>query len=267
MRRITRHRLSLGTAATVCAAALGAVALAQNSNGVLPPAPLPKISAAPTTRMPSGPAVARLEELSDAFASVAERVKPSVVYITASEAPRRQVRRESEPSPRAMPQLPPEFREFFRGLPVLPDMPRGIMPPGGGMSSGSGFVVSPDGYILTNAHVLDGADRVTVRLLDRREFSAKVVGRDPTTDVAVVKIDATGLTPAPLGNSDAARVGEWVLAVGNPLGEQLTFTVTQGISAPRGAARSRCPTSRTAPSRTSSRPTRPSTPATPAVRS
>jgi len=102
------------------------------------------------------------------------------------------------------------------------------------MASGSGFIVSPDGYILTNAHVIDGADRVTVRLLDRREFKAKVVGRDPATDVAVVKIDAKDLTPARLADSDAARVGEWVLAIGNPLGENLNFTVTQGIISAKG---------------------------------
>ena len=93
-----------------------------------------------------------------------------------------------------------------------------------------------DGYILTNNHVVDGATKVTVRLLDRREFPARVVGTDPTTDVAVLKIDASGLTPAPFGDSDASRVGEWVLAVGNPLGENLTFTVTQGIISAKGRA-------------------------------
>src|SRR5205807_5747554 len=121
----------------------------------------------------------------------------------------------------------PEFRQFFKDMPGSPDGPRS--PRGGGVASGSGFIVSADGYILTNNHVVDGASEVRVRLLDRREFKAKVVGRDPNTDVAVVKIDASGLTAAPLGDSEAARVGEWVLAVGNPLGENLTFTVTQGI--------------------------------------
>jgi serine protease Do len=120
------------------------------------------------------------------------------------------------------------------GMPGNPQAPRGQRR--GGVAAGSGFVVSPDGYILTNNHVVDGASEVTVRLLDRREFKAKVVGRDPTTDVAVIKIDAKGLTAAPLGNSDAARVGEWVLAVGNPLGENLTFTVTQGIISAKGRA-------------------------------
>ena len=82
--------------------------------------------------------------------------------------------------------------------------------------------------------MVDGSDQVTVRLLDRREFKAKVIGTDPGTDLAVLKIDATNLTPAPLGDSDAARVGEWVLAVGNPLGENLTFTVTSGIISAKG---------------------------------
>jgi serine protease Do len=83
---------------------------------------------------------------------------------------------------------------------------------------------------------VDGASEVRVRLLDRREFKAKVIGRDPNTDVAVIKIDANNLTAAPLGDSDASRVGEWVLAVGNPLGENLTFTVTQGIISAKGRA-------------------------------
>ena len=90
--------------------------------------------------------------------------------------------------------------------------------------------------MLTNNHVVDGATKVTVRLLDRREFPARVVGTDPATDVAVLKVDASGLTPAPFGDSDASRVGEWVLAVGNPLGENLTFTVTQGIISAKGRA-------------------------------
>ena len=75
-----------------------------------------------------------------------------------------------------------------------------------------------------------------VRLLDRREFKAKVIGTDPNTDVAVLKIDAKGLPPVALGNSEDARVGEWVLAIGNPLGEGLTFTVTSGIVSAKGRA-------------------------------
>jgi len=155
--------------------------------------------------------------LSEAFASVAEHVKPSVVFIKSGKTERQE---------RPQLQVPPGFEQFFpRMMPQAPEFQE---------SAGSGFIVSKDGYILTNDHVVDGSDQVTVRLLDRREFKAKVVGTDPGTDMAVLKIDADNLTPAPLGDSDGARVGEWVLAVGNPLGENLTFTVTSGIISAKG---------------------------------
>jgi serine protease Do len=164
------------------------------------------------------PGSAPLTALSDAFAEVAEAVRPSVVLITSS----RTVSTSAQ-------QLPPGFEQFF------PRTPRNHPPIEQG--SGSGFVVSPDGYILTNTHVVEGADKVQVQLLDHRQFAAKVVGTDPLTDVAVLKIDAKGLTPAALGQSETARVGEWVLAVGNPLGENLTFTVTSGIISAKGRGR------------------------------
>jgi serine protease Do len=173
-------------------------------------------------------AIAQLQSLSDAFATVAERVRPSVVYITARQS--RTLAQRSQRGAPSIPGLPPELRRFFE----MPGMPDGGAPPRSGRASGSGFVVSADGYVLTNAHVIDSSTQVTVRLLDRREFPARIVGTDPTTDVAVLKIEATGLTPAPLGDSDNARVGEWVLAIGNPLGENLTFTVTQGIISAKG---------------------------------
>jgi serine protease Do len=182
---------------------------------------LPSRSAAATN--PTAPSVAgpgansALVELSDEFANVADRVKPSVVYIESTH------RRTANDG---MLQIPPEFAPFFR-------MPQGMRPQLE-RGSGSGFIVSSDGDILTNAHVVDGADRVTVRLLDHREFNAKVIGTDPTTDIALLHINATGLTPATLGNSDDAKVGEWVLAVGNPLGENLSFTVTSGIISAKG---------------------------------
>src|ERR671933_1682222 len=99
-------------------------------------------------------------------------------------------------------------------------------------ASGTGFIVTKDGYILTNNHVVADADRVTVGLLDKRNFTARVVGRDATTDIAVVKIDATNLPVATLGDDEQARVGQWVLAIGNPL--QLDFTVTAGIISSKG---------------------------------
>jgi serine protease Do len=218
---------------TIAAATVGLAALAQHPH-LLHAAPLASDSVAVVEHArPATGAVARLEDLSDAFATVAARVKPSVVYITARQQARPVASRSGGQSP-DLDQLPPELRDFFRNMPGLQQAPRA--PRGGGIASGSGFIVSPDGYILTNNHVVDGASEVTVRLLDRREFKAKVIGRDPSTDVAVIKIDANGLTAAPLGSSDAARVGEWVLAVGNPLGENLTFTVTQGIISAKGRA-------------------------------
>jgi len=128
-----------------------------------------------------------------------------------------------------MPGVPEEFREFFRGfggknMPKFPNMPRGDAPTRG---LGSGFIVSPDGYILTNAHVVEGADTVNVRLTDRREFRAKVVGLDQQTDVAVLKIDAKSLPTVRLGKSSEANVGEWVVAIGSPYG--FDNTVTAGI--------------------------------------
>src|SRR2546427_8672185 len=151
-------------------------------------------------------------DLGDAFASVAEHVKPAVVFI-------RSERRE-----RVSRRLPPGFEDFFQ-LPRRPQVEQG---------SGSGFIVSQDGYILTNNHVVQGADRVTVRLYDNREFTAKTVGTDPFTDVAVIKIQTTGLPTVHLGDADSTKIGNWVLAIGNPLGEAFTFTVTAGIVSAKG---------------------------------
>ncbi len=94
-------------------------------------------------------------------------------------------------------------------------------------ASGSGVIISPDGFIVTNNHVVDGATDVTVTLTDRKNYVAKVVGTDPNTDLALIKIDATNLPAIPVGNSDDVRLGQWVLAIGYPL--NLDVTVTQGI--------------------------------------
>src|SRR5438874_6830050 len=152
-------------------------------------------------------------DLGDAFASVAEHVKPAVVFIKSERRERVSNRR-----------LPPGFDDFFR-VPRRPQVEQG---------SGSGFIVSQDGYILTNNHVVQGADRVTVRLYDNREFTAKTIGTDPTTDVAVIRIQATSLPTVRLGDADSTRIGNWVLAIGNPLGEAFTFTVTAGIVSAKG---------------------------------
>ena len=222
MVRSRRGRLTRSVAvASLFLVALGATASAQS---------LAPDHAASGTSVPTDAAVAQLQSLSDAFATVAARVRPSVVYITAKQPPRAVAQR-GRASPQ-FPGLPPEMQRYFE----MPGIPDGPGTPRGETASGSGFIVSKDGYVLTNNHVVDSATQVTVRLLDRREFPARVVGTDPTTDVAVLKIEATGLTPAPFGDSDASRVGEWVLAVGNPLGENLTFTVTQGIISAKGRA-------------------------------
>ena len=101
-----------------------------------------------------------------------------------------------------------------------------------GASTGSGVIMSPDGYIVTNNHVVTDATDIQVTLDDKREYSAKIIGTDPSTDLAVLKIDAQRLTPVRMGNSDSMRVGEWVLAVGNPF--NLESTVTAGIISAKG---------------------------------
>jgi serine protease Do len=160
------------------------------------------------------PAAQPAADLGDAFVAVAEHVKPAVVFIVSEIRQRTDGRR-----------LPPGFDEFFPQFRNRPQIEQG---------SGSGFIVSPDGYILTNNHVVAGASKVTVRLYDKREFDAHVVGTDPQTDIAVIKIDATRLPTVAFGNSDSTRIGEWVLAIGNPLGEAFAFTVTAGIVSAKG---------------------------------
>jgi len=169
-----------------------------------------------TVQAPPLPAARPLAELSDAFAAVAEHVRPSVVFVKSTR--KQQVARNLR--------VPQGFEPFFQQpRNGAPRIERG---------SGSGFVVSEDGYIMTNNHVVAGAQKVEVQLLDGRKFAATVIGTDSTTDIAVIKIEAKGLSPAALGNSAASRIGEWVLAVGNPLGEALTFTVTSGIISAKG---------------------------------
>ena len=121
------------------------------------------------------------------------------------------------------------FFRFFRGIPGLRLPPLGAQPFRG---QGSGFIVSADGLILTNAHVVRGARQVTVKLSDRREFAAKVLGSDATTDIAVLKVDAKGLPTVTLGDPRAVQVGDWVLAIGAPYGFEQT--ATQGIVSAKG---------------------------------
>ncbi len=158
--------------------------------------------------------VKSLAETGSAFEAIADHVTPSVVSI--------QTQRVRAPRPRGQ---RPGIEDFFRNF-EQPQREEAQE------ASGTGFIVSKDGYILTNNHVVADADKVTVTLLDKRSFEAKVIGRDPTTDVAVIKIDGTGLPVAALGDDNASRVGQWVVAIGNPLG--LDFTVTAGIISAKG---------------------------------
>jgi len=128
-----------------------------------------------------------------------------------------------------------QMLEFFRrfGIPVPPNLPRSPRPDRGQPEEsqprgvGSGFILSADGFVMTNAHVVEGADEVLVTLADKREFKAKIIGADKRTDVAVMKIEATGLPSVKIGDANRMRVGEWVMAIGTPFG--LENTVTAGI--------------------------------------
>jgi serine protease Do len=152
------------------------------------------------------------------FSVLVEQNGPAVVNISTTAAP---VRTQMQ-----MPQIPGEpgdpIQDFFRRFQI--PMPQGDAIRKG---VGSGFIVSADGYILTNAHVVDDANEVTVKLTDNREFKAKVIGEDRRTDVALVKIDAKNLPTVRIGDAAKARVGEWVAAIGSPFG--LENTVTAGI--------------------------------------
>ncbi len=175
---------------------------------------------------PNIPDAEPLANLSDAFAAVVKAVRPSVVYIVAEQP--------AKLSDMQQMQLPPGFEQFFPQQRQQQQQTNPHMQTPMEEGSGSGFIVSPDGYILTNNHVIEGATRISVTLLDGRVYTAKVIGTDPLTDVGVIKIDAHDLTPAALGSSARTQVGEWVLAIGNPLGGDLTFSVTQGIVSAKG---------------------------------
>jgi serine protease Do len=181
------------------------------------------------------PAQAQTRTLPD-FTDLVEEVGPSVVNI-------RTIDKAVPPSAAAQPADPQDeemqelFRRFF-GMPP-PGAPRQQRPnrpqqqpeeqPRG---VGSGFILTADGFIMTNAHVVDGAEQVIVTLTDKREFVARIVGADRRTDVAVVKIEASGLPPVKLGDPNRLKVGEWVMAIGSPFG--LENTVTAGIVSAKG---------------------------------
>lgn len=148
------------------------------------------------------------------FTQAAAEVTPAVVYI------RTTYKNQESSGQDQMQQL---FGDMFGGR---------MMPQGPQMASGSGVIISPDGYIVTNNHVVEKSDKIEVTTNDHQHFVAKVIGTDPNTDLALIKIEGTSLPIVKLGNSDAVKVGEWVLAVGNPF--RLTSTVTAGIVSAKG---------------------------------
>ncbi len=162
-------------------------------------------------------------QLNEAYVQVAEEVSAAVVVITVTQKAPVGGREGQNP---LWDRLPPELRRWFDERPSQRE--RFQLPPG----QGSGVVISEDGYILTNAHVVEDADKIRVRFKDRREYAATVRGIDKQSEVAVIKVEATGLVPARLGSSAKARVGEMVVAIGAPF--ELDYTVTFGHISAKG---------------------------------
>ena len=176
------------------------------------------------TVMPVTPVWAQTRTLPD-FTDLVDQVGPSVVNIRTLEKVKASAAGGADE----------QMLEFFKrfGIPVPPNMPRAPRPDSSQPDEdqprgvGSGFILTSDGFVMTNAHVVEGADSVIVTLTDKREFKAKIVGSDKRSDVAVVKIEATGLPAVKIGDIGRLRVGEWVMAIGSPFG--LENTVTAGI--------------------------------------
>ncbi len=165
-----------------------------------------------------------LTKTGQAMAEIAEAVKPAIVNVSTTKT--------EKFSGTSMDPFfdDPFFRKFFGDKFKHPETPRERK----SMSLGSGVIVSPDGYIMTNTHVIKDADKIKVTLSDKREFVGKVVGNDPKTEISVIKIDAKELSTIPIGDSEKLKVGELVLAVGNPFG--LNQTITMGIASAVGRA-------------------------------
>jgi serine protease Do len=189
-------------------------AIAAGSTRPVPPTSPPDTAFRLPSAAPAAPVPAAVGAAGPSFADIAERLNPAVVNIDAA--------RRGDASPRRRPSMPVPDRPDLFGRPGDRDReePR--------TGTGTGFVIDEHGYILTNHHVIDGADRVTVRLLDGRSLRAETIGSDPDTDIALIKVTASApLAFAPLGDSDHLRVGEWVVAIGNPLAYE--HTVTAGV--------------------------------------
>ncbi len=177
--------------------------------------PATAVAAEPVKSQP----IQSLADLNQAFVRIAESATPSVVTIYTETT-----------VDRPNPFMFGPFAEFFN----MPRQQQGNTPKEVRHGLGSGVIVSSDGYILTNNHVIAGADSISIMTADNRKIAAKVVGTDTRTDIAVIKVAATGLKPIAIGDSDQLKVGEWVLAIGSPLRENLARTVTHGIVSAKG---------------------------------
>ena len=214
-RAVRRSALALAVAGGL---ASGGILMAQAQTGQ------PQANTVPAT--PGVPSATLVQPVMPSFADVAERVSPAVVNVTvvAEQTPRIAFR--GHPGFDDDDPMQEFFRRFF-------DQPGGTPSPHRMRGAGSGFLIDAEGYIVTNHHVIDGADQVAVTMNDGTKYEAQVVGRDDKTDLALLKIETDGPMPfVDLGDSTAARVGDWVLAVGNPFG--LGGTVNAGIVSARG---------------------------------
>jgi serine protease Do len=230
---ITGKRLMIALAAAgIIGGAVGAIAVNHNSAVASGTAAQPAVAtaAAPATAVTPAAApvpIAAGVTLPD-FTQIVSRNGPAVVNVRVMGSTKTAAMQQGRGMP--IPEDDPFF-EFFRRF-QGPQMPRGEQRDTPIFGTGSGFIISPDGVILTNAHVVRDAKEVTVKLQDRREYRARVLGSDPKTDVAVLKIDAKNLPVVPIGKSSDLKVGEWVLAIGSPFG--LESSVTAGVVSAKG---------------------------------
>lgn len=212
---LTRKPLALLTSALLGTTLLVSLPTAAETASTFPlpqaPAAAPLTATAVSTPAPA-PAAGSLPELT----TLIKQNSPAVVSIRVEGRAKRKV----------MNNLPPELERFFRGMPGLED-DEGDAPGFRTQAGGSGFIISADGYVVTNAHVVEDAKSVMVGLSDRRELPADIVGVDTLSDIALLKVKADGLPSVQLGDSDSLQVGQWVVAIGAPFG--LDFTATQGI--------------------------------------
>ncbi len=200
--------LTLGLGAGL--AAIGSAEAAEPSAGLPNTSPL---------EQPAGP---------PSFADVAERVTPAVVNVTVEQKPLQRLSMKGHPLPEGLPEGSP-LRDFFEQFGGLGEMPSPHQREG----EGSGFIIDPTGYVVTNNHVIEDAESIEITLNDGAQYPARIIGRDPKTDLALLKVDnAPPLPHVDLGNSAEARIGDWVLAVGNPFG--LGGSVNAGIISARG---------------------------------